>query len=260
MPRAILTSLLCTAVLAAPALAQQAPAPAAQASVPLEAASAIPSPPAELAGDWDLRIDGTTIFRFTIQRTAGGAWQGRWQRPDSFNSNGNAFANLRGGVKSSASMAGNAVFELVELAFEDPRPGAVPDIFRFRLVGPDQADMTYVGTQLAPFRLVRARAGDALGNWDAARIYRRPAPGARPAGGEGLASPASPQPSRAIQPTPDGRIMIGPQVPFLDLTRRTPPAEDQPAEQPAASAPSTPSAAPSAAPESQISEDFLEGL
>ena len=135
-----------------------------------------------MAGNWDLKIEGTTIFRFIIERTASGGWQGRWQRPDSFNSNGNAFANLRGPVKSTASMAGNAVTALVELAFDDPRPGAVPDIFRFRLIGPDAVAMAYVGTQLPPYLLVRAGPDDPLGNWDSARVYRRPVPGARPAG------------------------------------------------------------------------------
>lgn len=234
----------------------------------------MPAPPAALAGNWDLRIDGTTIFRFAIERTASGGWQGRWQRPDSFNSNGNAFANLRGGVKASASMAGNAVFELVELAFDDPRPGAVPDIFRFRLIGPDAVDMTYVGTQLPPFRLVRAGADDPLGNWDSTRIYRRPAPGARPPAAPASDRPAPPPTRRVIQPTDDGRIILGPQVPFLDLTRRPAASEDAEAtdgapdaQAPAAqgapgTAPAPPAAPAPAAPQitPQITEDFLEGL
>ncbi|MXO70132.1 hypothetical protein [Alteraurantiacibacter buctensis] len=258
MPRAILPLLLGATLLAAPALAQDTPTPA-----PAEAASAVASPPAELAGNWDLRIDGTTIFRFAIEKTATGEWRGRWQRPDSFNSNGNAFANMRGGVKSSASMGGNAVFELVELAFDDPRPGAVPDIFRFRLVGPDQVDMTYVGTQLAPYRLVRAGAGEALGNWDATRIYRRPVPGTGPTGGRPAAGEPAPAPSapRAAQPTPDGRIILGRQVPFLDLSRRPAPPEEAPTQAPD-EAPASPPAPATEAPEpaSRIGEDFLEGL
>lgn len=240
-----------------------------------------------------MRIDATTIFRFTIERTPGGGWQGRWQRPESFNSNGNAFANLRGGVKSTTSMAGNAVLELVELAFDDPRPGAVPDIFRFRLIGPDAVAMAYVGTQLPPYLLVRAAADDPLGNWDSERIYRRPVPGARlpapaagapdpaevgttaPAGTEGR--PAAPPRRRVIQPTDDGRIILGPPIPFLDLTRRPAASESiaGPGEAPAAegasgAAPTTP-AAPAPTPENpaparpaqaepQVGEDFLEGL
>ena len=240
-----------------------------------------------------MRIDGTTIFRFAIERIASGGWQGRWQRPESFNSNGNAFANLRGGVKSTTSMAGNAVLELVELAFDDPRPGAVPDIFRFRLIGPDAVAMAYVGTQLPPYLLVRADADDPLGNWDSERIYRRPVPVARPVATTGDAPATAPEQAasrpqpRTVDPTPDGRIILGRQVRFLDLTPREAaadeeavadseseaPAEDRApaAEEPAANPAPAPAATPTPArpaaalaqpapAEPQVGEDFLEGL
>ncbi len=132
-----------------------------------------------LEGSWDMRVDGTTVFRFTIEEGMDGEWLGQWQRPASFNSDGNAFYNMRGGVKTSPSMTGILFQGTVELAFDDPRPGAIPDIFRFRQTGPDSAEMTYVGTDLAPYPMVRAAASDTIGNWDAARIYRRTVPGAR---------------------------------------------------------------------------------
>lgn len=127
----------------------------------------------QLAGAWDLKVDGATIFRFEIAEAADGEWAGRWLRPDAFNSDGNAFYNIRGGVKASPSMTGITFRDTVELAFDDPRPGAIPDIFRFRLTGEDAAEMIYVGTDLAPYALVRARAGDPMGSWDATRFYRR---------------------------------------------------------------------------------------
>ena len=298
--------------LAADALAQGAPAPAPVATptpqpTPPTTVDAT-TPPAELAGSWDLRLDGATIFRFTIERTASGGWQGRWQRPDSFNSNGNAFANLRGGVKSTVSMTALAVGQMVELAFDDPRPGAVPDIFRFRLIGSDAVAMGYVGTQLPPYLLVRAAPDAPLGNWDSTKVYRRPMPGApttaapvpaSPAPAAPAATPApaeaasaaaaraaSPPPPQVIQPSPDGRIILGPQVRFLDLTPRqaeeegetseagegageaeetapatagSPPAPaPRPTPAPTA-APSTPAPAP-APTEPGIGADFLEGL
>ncbi len=132
-----------------------------------------------LEGSWDLRVDGTTVFRFTIEQGVDREWLGQWQRPASFNSDGNAFYNMRGGVKTSPSMTGILFLDMVELAFDDPRPGAIPDIFRFRQTGPDSAEMTYVGTDLAPYPMVRAAAGAPIGNWDAARIYRRTVPGAQ---------------------------------------------------------------------------------
>lgn len=142
-----------------------------------------PAPPAgeasaevhALAGTWDFRVDGTTIFRFEIEEGRGGEWHGRWQRPADFNTDGDAFSNMRGGVKTTDSMTGIEFLGMIELAFDDPRPGAVPDIFRFKLEGEDSAAMTYVGTELAPYALVRASSGAGIGDWDPARIYRRSA-------------------------------------------------------------------------------------
>lgn len=147
------------------------------AEVPVAEAPAI----RRLAGAWDLRVDGATIFRFAINAAADGEWTGQWQRPAIFNSDGNAFYNIRGGVQTSSSMTGIMFDDAVELAFDDPRPGAIPDIFRFRLTGGDSAEMIYVGTDLAPYMLVRANAADAIGPWDQARLYRRIVPGAAPA-------------------------------------------------------------------------------
>jgi hypothetical protein len=226
------------------------------------APAAVETEATTLAGLWDLRIDGTTVFRFEIIPVTGGGWRGRWSRPDSFNSNGDAFANLRGPVRTSSSMTGNAIFELVELAFDDPRPGAVPDIFRFRQTGSDTAEMLYVGTPLAPYRLVRAEAGDLIGHWEEGRIYRRPPPGPRP---------ASPPTARPVNPAaapvpalPEDRVIIGPQVQFLDLTSR--PAEDPPGVEeqlpPATgkSAAEAPDAPPPEADPPRIDASFLDGL
>lgn len=137
------------------------------------AATAQEAPPVEIVGEWDLRIDGATIFRFAIGQAADGEWQGQWTRPRQFNSDGNAFYNIGQGVRTTSSMTGLTVGGEVELAFDDPRPGAVPDIFRFRLTGADSVEMTYVGTGLAPYPLVRAPVGSVPGGWDAAKVYRR---------------------------------------------------------------------------------------
>ena len=141
--------------------------------LPLVAQAQSLAPQTEIEGAWDLKLDDTTVFRFEIVQAADGEWRGRWLRPDTFNSDGNAFYNIRGGVKNTASMTGLEVGDAVELAFDDPRPGAIPDIFRFRLTGPDSAEMIYVGTPLAPYGLVRAGAGTRVGPWDAERIYSR---------------------------------------------------------------------------------------
>ncbi len=129
-----------------------------------------------IEGTWDFRVAGVTIFRFEIEEGTDGEWLGQWHRPESFNTDGNNFANLDGGVKSDPSMTGIEFLGQVELSFDDPRPGAVPDIFRFDLTSADTATMLYVGTDLAPYMLVRARDGDPIGDWDGTRIYRRRLP------------------------------------------------------------------------------------
>ncbi len=130
----------------------------------------------DIEGSWDLRIDGTTIFRFDIAEGEDGEWLGTWHRPDRFRSDGNAFGGLSGPVEEVPSMAGYEFAGLVELSFDDPRPDAIPDIFRFRLIADEVVEMNYVGTDLAPYMLVRAGDGDPIGNWDADRVFRRSVP------------------------------------------------------------------------------------
>ncbi len=189
----------------------------------------------QLAGAWDLRLDATTVFRFEIEQAADGEWRGRWLRPETFNSDGNAFYNIRGGVKNTSSMTGIAVGDAVELGFDDPRPGAIPDIFRFRQTGPDSAEMIYVGTPLAPYAMVRAAEGERMGPWDAARIYSRVVAQARPSGrlervtpgidfelaGQSLARPAAqpapvPQPGEDAAPTEPASAVPRVEADFLD--------------------------------------------
>lgn len=127
-------------------------------------------------GVWDMRIAGTTIFRFEIEEGED-EWRGTWHKPASFRTNGDAFSRLSGGVETQESMTGIEFLGNIELSFDDPRPGAVPDIFRFELVDEDSAVMTYVGTDLAPYPLVRAEDGDEIGDWNPDRIYVRRSPG-----------------------------------------------------------------------------------
>jgi hypothetical protein len=174
----------------------------------------IPAIAQDLAGSWALRIEGTTIFRFDLE-PAGDNWKGNWSKPRSFASDGDSFARLSGPPVLVAAGEGRAIGEWAELTFPDPRPGAVPDIFRFRLLDKDRAEMIYVDTGLAPFQLVRVPVGAQLGPWEAGKIYRRPgapiprtpaAPRAARQGanaGTGWSLPPSPAPERP--PAVEGR-------------------------------------------------------
>lgn len=127
-----------------------------------------------LQGSWALMSGDTIIFRFDLKPEAEGQWSATWLRPDSFGSNGEVFVKVRGPVERVESMGGNDFAGLVEVSFDDPRPDAVPDIFRFEMTGPDTALMTYVGTDLAPYPVVRVTRNTPVGPWDVETVYRRP--------------------------------------------------------------------------------------
>lgn len=138
------------------------------------AAQEVPSP---LAGSWALRIDGAVVFRFDLgPQPDRGEWRGTWSRPSSFASDGDNFAELKLPARRIESMAGFEADGGVEISFPDPRPGAIPDIFRFRLIDFDAAEMIYVGTGLAPYVLERVPPGTALGPFREGATYARPLP------------------------------------------------------------------------------------
>jgi hypothetical protein len=165
-----------------------------------------PAAAQDLAGSWALRIEGTTIFRFDLQPD-GESWKGSWSKPRSFASDGDSFARLSGPPVEIAAGEGRAMGEWAELTFPDPRPGAVPDIFRFRLLDKDRVEMIYAETGLAPYELVRVASGAQLGPWEAGKVYRRPgapiartpaapaqtAPGSRSGSTWSLPAPPAPQ-------------------------------------------------------------------
>ncbi len=143
----------------------------------LAAAPAAGQSPADgsLAGSWALQMDGTTIFRFDLTQGAKGKWRATWSRPGTFASDGNHFRKVSGPVHEVHSATGIVLpnDNGIEISFDDPRPGAIPDIFDFRMLDPDAVRMTYVGTGLAPYTLQRVKAGAPLGPWDPARTYGR---------------------------------------------------------------------------------------
>ena len=100
-----------------PLLALLLPAPA------LADSTAYPS----LEGSWALEAGGTTIFRFDLARGEDGKWRGTWSKPSEFASDGNTFSRLSGPAKKATSMTALETPNGIELSFDDPTPGAVPD-------------------------------------------------------------------------------------------------------------------------------------
>jgi hypothetical protein len=133
-----------------------------------------------LEGSWALQMGGTSIFRFDIAKDADGKWRGTWSKPSSFASDGNNFSRLKGPPKNVPSMTALETPDGIELSFNDPRPGAVPDIFDFKPIDSDAVELVYVGTDLAPYTLERVKAGAPLGPWEADATYSREAPTKEP--------------------------------------------------------------------------------
>ncbi|MGX7894572.1 hypothetical protein [Tsuneonella sp. HG222] len=150
-----------------------------------------------LEGSWAFQIGPATIFRFDIAPVSGkdGEWRATWSQPKSFATDGENFTRLTLPAKVTPSMAGLEFDGEVELSFNDPRPGAIPDIFRFRLIDADAAEMDYVGTDLAPFTLQRVARDTPLGPFEQNTVYRRTPPKA--------AEPAAPKPAAPDLPKID---------------------------------------------------------
>lgn len=154
---------------------------------------ATPAAAQSLAGSWALQAGGTTIFRFDLSQDGDGKWHATWSKPTSFASDGNNFSHLKGPPKKVPSMTAIDTSDGIELSFDDPRPGAVPDIFDFKPIDEDAVEMTYVGTDLAPYTLERVKPDAPLGPWDIDKTYSRTG---TPAEAKSEPSPpAEPQPS-----------------------------------------------------------------
>lgn len=186
------------AVLAMPAAAQAPGTPSSFAARMAEAPS--------LEGSWALKIDETTIFRFDLKPTPAG-WSGTWSRPRLFASNGAVFSNVTGPPVAVAASKVEAIGEWAELTFDDPRPGAVPDVFRLRALAGGKVEAIYVGTGFPPLVLEKVNADTPLGPWTATRFYQRAGVTAAPGAATvtfsvQTAQPALPSAATAARPTP----------------------------------------------------------
>ena len=156
-----------------------------------------------LEGSWALRVDGAIIMRFDLA-LAGNAWTGAWIKPTFFATDGQRFGNIKMPSTERRADSGRAIGDWAEITFDDPRPEEEDDQFRFRLVGPDRAEMLYVGTGLPPFILERVTAGTAIGPFVEGRVYGRPArpalAGASPPATAPLPTTAPPPPTAAPPP------------------------------------------------------------
>jgi len=125
-------------------------------------------------GVWALEASGQTIFHIEISTTPTST-TATWERPEHLETDdGESFSRVTGPTVRRAASRVKLVNGDVELSFDDPAPGATPDIFRLRCAGVGHLNATYQGTGFEPFDLTKTQAkGVPLGPWDAGRSYVR---------------------------------------------------------------------------------------
>src|SRR5690554_5034356 len=156
-------------------------------------APAAAQPAQTLEGSWALRLEGSIIMRWEVERE-GGYWSGTWVKPDSFASDGRRFGSIRMPAVQRLSDKAQVLGDWIELTF--PRDGdEQTDVFRFRLLSPARAELIYAGTGLAPYTLERVAEGALLGPFEDGKVYGAPR-------GPGAATGSRPQPG---QPPVPGR-------------------------------------------------------
>ena len=131
-----------------------------------------PALAADPQGTWALRAGDTDLMRFKVVRTADG-WTGEWQRPAHFESDGEGFTGLSGPVVTRTATSAREVPGGVELTFDDPAPGAIPDVFVIKARNASIADVGYNAFGGEPAALFRATLGKPLGGWRKDRTYTR---------------------------------------------------------------------------------------
>jgi len=133
---------------------------------------AAPAFAADPAGRWALRANGTTLMLFQVDRASTG-WKAVWQSPEQADIEDGNFSHVSGPVIRRVSRAVREVANGLELTFDDPAPGATPDVFILHARDAKTAEVSSVGLGPEPVSLDRALATEALGNWDPNRTYVR---------------------------------------------------------------------------------------
>lgn len=135
----------------------------------LLAAAAVP----DVNGTWDLLAGGETIYRIEIASTPAGT-TATWSRPMHLDGDNDGFSRVTGPVVRRKARTVRVVGGDLELTFDDPTPGAMPDVFRLHRVDATHLRLVYQGTGLEPFDLDRATAATfPNAKWQSDRTYVR---------------------------------------------------------------------------------------
>ena len=117
---------------------------------------AAPTMAADPAGIWAFRTGNRTLFKIAL-RHRGPDWSATWIRSSDFDVDADGKLKTGGPIiKRAATEARANPDGTVEVSFDDPRPGATPDVFRIRLIDTRRAEAYYNGGRMGAILLARA--------------------------------------------------------------------------------------------------------
>lgn len=117
---------------------------------------AAPAMAADPAGIWAFRTGNTTLFKMAV-RHDGPGWAATWVRSSRFDTDADGRFKTGGPIiKRPADEAHANPDGSVEISFNDPRPGATPDVFRIRAIDAGRAEAYYNGARMGAILLTRS--------------------------------------------------------------------------------------------------------
>jgi hypothetical protein len=127
-----------------------------------------------------MHADGRIFSLIELRRDsrAPGGWAGAWIRPDRFTlSTSHQVSGISGSTVRRRIFGAVAHGDGFDLTIAAPTPAEAPDLFTFRLLGPDRAELGFKDLPMPPLMLARAEPGAAVaGGWEEARTYSLEAP------------------------------------------------------------------------------------
>jgi hypothetical protein len=133
---------------------------------------AVQAAAAATSGTWSLSASGSTIMLFKVVHGREGL-SGEWDRPTHFDSDRDTFTHVTGPVVVKRARSVRETLQGIELTFDDPRPGATPDVFVIRPLSGGTADVSYIGFGTEPATLTPATGATILGPWKPDHSYVR---------------------------------------------------------------------------------------
>lgn len=137
---------------------------------------AMPAMAADPAGIWALRTGNVTLFKIAV-RHDGPGWAATWIRSADFDVDADGKFKTGGPIiKRPATEAHANPDGTVEVRFDDPRPGAIPDVFRIRAIDAHHAETYFSGGRMGVILLARATPKTRIDAWGRSRRFTYSAP------------------------------------------------------------------------------------